>query len=634
MIASLLVVGVIRLLPGDIISTMQAGGRGGRSGGTEEAEEYTRSRLGLDAPFHKQYVRWMFGWPKTQGFVYRTSDAGETWNQMAVGVIKPFDQLTFLTPVLGWGLAENMIFNTDDGGRLWSRQYNGDENFHSMFILDEDRGWAVGDNGTILHTSEGGKRSSAPGAPFTWVAQNSNTDQRLTDVVFLESETALTGWAVGDNGVVIRSDDGGASWQTQSTPIDTGLSSVGFADERTGWAVGEAGTILATNDGGNSWVVRNSGTEEDLNAVAFADSLNVWAVGKSGSVLRSSNGGAAWAPLNVSAAEGIDLNDLVFGSADAGMIVGSGGTILSTADGGASWTVREIALTARENGEIVDKGTVGDPVVDVNLTVSSSGTVRAWITTKETSWRWGVIGGNLGERFLFFGESVRAELGRKLGPSVQLMIMSIAMALVVSIPIGIYSAIRQDTVGDYVGRTFAIGGLAVPSFWFGSMAILVPSYYLGFWQPRLIYVSFFDNPAQNLYFYLLPAIVAALPAMAETMRMTRSMMLEVLRQDYVRTAWSKGLRERAVIVKHALKNAMIPVITLIGLLIPFQLGELVIIERIFNIPGVGGLMLTAIEDRDYPLIQGVAMFMGVVVVGLNLAVDLIYSWLDPRIRYN
>jgi peptide/nickel transport system permease protein len=166
------------------------------------------------------------------------------------------------------------------------------------------------------------------------------------------------------------------------------------------------------------------------------------------------------------------------------------------------------------------------------------------------------------------------------------------------------------------------------------MAILVPSYYLGFWQPRLIYVSFFDNPAQNLYFYLLPAIVAALPAMAETMRMTRSMMLEVLRQDYVRTAWSKGLRERAVIVKHALKNAMIPVITLIGLLIPFQLGELVIIERIFNIPGVGGLMLTAIEDRDYPLIQGVAMFMGVVVVGLNLAVDLIYSWLDPRIRYN
>ena len=155
------------------------------------------------------------------------------------------------------------------------------------------------------------------------------------------------------------------------------------------------------------------------------------------------------------------------------------------------------------------------------------------------------------------GRSVFGEIKRTLGPSAQLMIMSMIIALVVGLPIGILSATRQDTWGDYAARIVAIGGLAVPTFWVAVMVILLPSYYLN-WAPPIIYVSFFDDPGGNLYFYMLPSMVAGIPMMAEIMRITRNMLLEVLREDYIRTAYSKGLRERLVIYRHALKNAMIP----------------------------------------------------------------------------
>ena len=212
------------------------------------------------------------------------------------------------------------------------------------------------------------------------------------------------------------------------------------------------------------------------------------------------------------------------------------------------------------------------------------------------------------------------------------MILSVIFALAVAIPIGIFSALRQDTWGDYLGRTVAIGGLAIPSFYLGTLVIIIPSFYLGL-VPQLIYVPLSEDPKTNLNFFLLPALVGGIPAMAEIMRMTRSMMLEVLRQDYIRTAWAKGFREGPVVIRHALKNAMIPVITLIGMLIPYQLGQLLVVERIFNIPGLGTMLIQAIDKRDFPLIQGVVLFLGVVVVVGNLMVDLIYSRLDPRIRY-
>ncbi len=632
LIASLLIAAIVRALPGDVVDNLVAGGRGGRSAQTEEVKELTKAKLGLDAPFHVQYIRWIFGWPKTEGDVYRTSDGGDTWNRMGVEVVKPFTHLTFLSPTVGWGVADNMIFGTVDGGRLWSRQHKGDSSLNALVLVDEKNGWAVGDKGAILRTSQGGVRlqTEQNGRISTWLSQNSNTTQRLTDVAILDTNS---GWVVGEGGTILHTTDGGTSWLKAVTSSEADLSSVAFADRLTGWAVGEEGTILNTRDGGRTWLPLASGTNKRLNDIAVADVSNLWIVGDKGTLLNSSDGGYTWTPHAVSEDIGQRLTGVAFGANGNGMIVGKNGTILSTSDGGASWLKREIILARREGATTIRGDPITDPINDLSLLVTSRGTVRAWATAVDTHWRWGVVGGNMGERFLFGGASVGGEILRKLGPSIQLMIMSVIIALVFSIPIGILSAIRQDTWGDYLGRTFAISGLAIPTFFLGTMVILIPSFYLG-WVPQLIYVPFFEDPKTNLYFYLLPSLVAGFPAMAEVMRMTRSMMLEVLRQDYIRTSWAKGLKERAVVMRHALKNALIPVITLIGLLIPFQLGELIIVEQVFNVPGVAKLLLGAIEDRDYPMIQGVVLFMGTVVVVMNLIVDLLYSWLDPRIRYD
>ncbi|MFQ5933463.1 MAG: ABC transporter permease subunit [Dehalococcoidia bacterium] len=637
LIASLLIATLVRILPGDVIDNMVAGGVGGRTTQTEEVKEHTRAKLGLDAPFHVQYIRWMFGWPKTEGTVFKTSDGGATWKRSGVEVIKPFDQVSFLSPTLGWGLADNMIFSTDDGGRIWSRQFKGDDRINSLLMLDEKSGWAVGDKGVILHTSEGGERlESEEGVlTFSWVAQDGITTERLTDVAFVDEQT---GWVVGEKGTIRHTSDGGVSWQAQSGNTEMNLSSVTFYDSRTGWAVGEKGTILRTSDGGRAWLPPISDATKNLNSISFADSLHLWAVGDDGTILQSSDGGFSWAPRTVDEGLKQNLSSVAFGDERNGMIAGDGGLILATTDGGATWLRKGIVPTRREGSEIVQEDPIRGSMKHMSLLVTGRGTVQAWVTTVDTHWRWGVVGGNLGESFEFKGSAVGGQLMKRLGPSIQLMIMSLIAVVAVSIPIGIFSAIRQDNWADYLGRIFAISGLAIPSFWLGSMLIRVWSFHLEelpvFGRLQLTYVSFFDDPTTNLWYYMLPALVAAFPSMAELMRMTRSMMLEVLRQDYVRTAWSKGLRERAVITSHALKNAMIPVVTMLGMLIPYQLGALVIIERIFNVPGVGRMLLDAIEARDFPVIQGVSLFLGVVVVATNLIVDLLYSWLDPRIRYS
>jgi len=444
---------------------------------------------------------------------------------------------------------------------------------------------------------------------------------------------ADTGWVVGDKGTILHTANGGVEWVAQSSGTDVKLSSVAFFDSRNGWAVGEKGTILTTSDGGKTWLEQVSGTSEDLNDIAFADSSRIWTVGDGGTVLHSSNGGYTWAQRTISDDIDQKLTSVDFDGDSNGMIAGEKGIILATTDGGATWSRREIVLTRTEGGVTTQQRPISKPIKDISLVVSGTGTIRAWAPAVETSWKWGVVGGNMGERFLFGRRPIAGEILRALGPSLELMILSMIVILVVAIPIGIYSAIRQDTIGDYIGRTFAITGLAIPTFWMGTMVILIATFQLG-WVPKLTYVSFFDDPRGNLYFFMLPALVAAYPTIAEVMRMTRSMMLEVMRQDYVRTAWSKGLRERSVIVRHALKNAMIPVITLIGLDISFQLGGLVVIETIFNSPGLGRLLLLAIETRDFPVVQGVALFLGAVLIFTNLVVDLTYSWLDPRIRYN
>ena len=214
----------------------------------------------------------------------------------------------------------------------------------------------------------------------------------------------------------------------------------------------------------------------------------------------------------------------------------------------------------------------------------------------------------------------------------ELGLMSLIIALLVSVPIGVYSATRQDTGGDYVARSFSILALAVPSFWIGTMVMVFPSIWWG-WSPEVKFVPFTESPYHSVKNMLLPALILGTALSAVTMRLTRTMMLEVLRQDYIRTAWAKGLTERLVVMRHALRNALIPVVTLIGLQAPLLIGGAVILEQIFVVPGMGLLLLDAVYQRDYPIITGVFLLVGVSVMLINLLVDLSYGLLDPKVRY-
>jgi len=239
--------------------------------------------------------------------------------------------------------------------------------------------------------------------------------------------------------------------------------------------------------------------------------------------------------------------------------------------------------------------------------------------------------GDLGKS-LWKETRVIEEVMARLPVTFELSLIAIIFALILAIPIGVYSAIRQDTVGDYTGRTISILGIAVPNFWLGTMAVIYPAIWWG-WSPQIDLIPFGENPVGNLKLFILPGLVLGFSLSGVTMRMTRAMMLEVLRQDYIRTAWAKGLKERVVILRHALKNALIPVVTLFGLYIPVLIGGTVIVEQIFVLPGMGLLMFDAINQRDYPIITGLMLIIGLVVLVVNLLVDLSYGFLDPKIRY-
>jgi peptide/nickel transport system permease protein len=242
-----------------------------------------------------------------------------------------------------------------------------------------------------------------------------------------------------------------------------------------------------------------------------------------------------------------------------------------------------------------------------------------------------VLHGDLGNS-LWDQETVVSKILERFPVTFELGILGLIIAQLIALPIGIYSALRQDTIGDYIARTFAILCIAIPSFWLATLVIVFPSIWWGY-SPPLRLITFPENPIGNLKMFILPAIVLGMSMAGMTMRMTRTMMLEVLRQDYIRTAWAKGLRERAVVVRHALKNALIPVITVIGMGVPTLIGGTVIIENIFSLPGMGRLIMDATQTRDYTLVSGVLLFFGVALVLINLLVDLTYGLLDPRIQY-
>ena len=247
-------------------------------------------------------------------------------------------------------------------------------------------------------------------------------------------------------------------------------------------------------------------------------------------------------------------------------------------------------------------------------------------------WLGGILlRGSLGESLMGRGP-VGQQIVSRLPVTLELGLLAIVIGLVIALPVGIYSAIRQDTAADYAGRSVAIIGLATPNFWLGIMVMVYPAIWWG-WSPSMELIPFSDDPVGNLAMFLIPSLILGTASAAAIMRLTRTMMLEVLRQDYIRTAWSKGLRERVVIIRHTIKNALIPVVTLIGLQVPILVGGSVIMENIFNLPGVGRLILIALNDRDYTMVAGVNLFFAAAVMGANLVTDLIYAFLDPRVRY-
>ncbi len=247
------------------------------------------------------------------------------------------------------------------------------------------------------------------------------------------------------------------------------------------------------------------------------------------------------------------------------------------------------------------------------------------------TWLWGVVRFDFGKS-LWTGQPVTEELLIRLPLSLQLALMATMVSVLISIPLGMLAAVRQDTWVDYVIRIFSIGGLAIPGFWVGILCILFLVIFFG-WGPPLEFTPPWVNPWANFQIMVWPVVTVGYRYAAVTTRMTRSTLLEVLREDYIRTAWAKGLREQAVVIRHALKNSMLPVVTLIGTEFAFLIGGLVVTETVFTLNGVGRFVVDAVAHRDYPVVQALIFLIAFSFVIVNLLVDLTYAWFDPRIRY-
>ena len=253
------------------------------------------------------------------------------------------------------------------------------------------------------------------------------------------------------------------------------------------------------------------------------------------------------------------------------------------------------------------------------------------IPVQYVDWLGRVARGDLGES-LWTRQAVLDQVGQRLPVTLTLGFEALLVAVAIGVPIGIIAAVRQDGPVDFVARSAAILGLSIPAFVTSIIVILLPAIWWG-WSPVTTFVRFSVDPVAYVFQFVLPAVIVGVASAAAIMRLTRGMLLEVLRHDYVRTAWAKGLRERVVVLKHGLKNAVIPVVTVLGLQVAQIAGGAVIVETIFGIPGMGQFLVEAIVQRDYPVIQGINLLIVLIIVATNLLVDLTYALLDPRIRY-
>lgn len=242
-----------------------------------------------------------------------------------------------------------------------------------------------------------------------------------------------------------------------------------------------------------------------------------------------------------------------------------------------------------------------------------------------------VLRGDFGTSF-WTRQPIWDEFISRFPVTIELAVLTILVSVVIGIAVGIVSAIRQNTPADYIGRVFAILALSVPYFGLAVLVVVLPAIYFR-WTPLWTYVPFTVDPLENLKIMAVPALVFGVTRAGPIMRIMRSALLDVLRQEYIRTAWSKGLAERSVVLRHALRNALVPVITLVGLQTPLYIGGSVIMESIFRLPGIGSLFFDALTRLDYPVVQSVNLIVAALVVGLNLLIDITYAFLDPRIRY-
>jgi peptide/nickel transport system permease protein len=246
-------------------------------------------------------------------------------------------------------------------------------------------------------------------------------------------------------------------------------------------------------------------------------------------------------------------------------------------------------------------------------------------------WMAGLLRGDFGAS-LWSRQPVTDLIAIGLPVSLEVGGLALIISLLIALPVAIYSGMRPDSKTDLGFRSLSIFFICVPDFWVGTVVLIFPPLLWG-WGTRMTWVDFADKPVEHLIMVIVPAFILGMLLSGITMRFARNMMLEVLSQDYIRTAWSKGLRERWVVIRHVLKNAFIPVITMIGLLLPVMLGAAVVVETIFSLPGLGNMLVRSIEHRDYPVISGVNMVVATFVLFLNIVIDISYAWFDPRIRY-
>ena len=245
-------------------------------------------------------------------------------------------------------------------------------------------------------------------------------------------------------------------------------------------------------------------------------------------------------------------------------------------------------------------------------------------------WVWDLLHGDLGDS-LFQYESVWHCISRQLPVSLELGIITLILTNLISIPLGLYCAARQDSVSDYVLRIISVMLMSIPTFWVASLVLVWPAVWWGY-APPATYVSIFENFGQNMRMFLVPALVGAIMQAGMQLRMVRTSVLDVMRQDYIRTAWAKGVKERVILFRHAFRNSMIPVITMIGGSVGGLIGGSVIMETLFNIPGIGNQLVTALNQRDYPVVQGCVLIFSLFVMFVNILVDMAYKWIDPRVE--